>query len=188
VEIEVDLWSFAVMLTSILVDVSRSRMLYRAAKKFNSQALEADALHFGTDIWSSAVVVFGLVCVKVGELNPSLRFLDYADPVAAILVALIVAWVSVQLGRRTIDGLLDAAPPGMKQEIVRTVEALPGVGNCHHVRLRASGAKVFIDLHVLMDGSLALKEAHELTEKIERAIQTMHPNADVTVHPEPREE
>jgi cation diffusion facilitator family transporter len=188
VEIEVSLWSFAVMLTSILVDVSRSRMLYRAAKKFNSQALEADALHFSTDIWSSAVVVLGLVCVKIGELNPSLHFLDYADPVAAISVALIVVWISVKLGRRTIDGLLDAAPPGMKQEIARTVGALPGVENCHHVRLRVSGAEVFVDLHVLMDGSLTLREAHDLTEEIERAIQKMHPNADVTVHPEPRED
>ena len=185
VEIEVDLWSYVVMLTSVLVDVSRSRMLSRAAKKFNSQALEADALHFSTDIWSSVVVILGLVFVKMGELRPSLSFLDYADPAAAILVALIVAWVSVQLGRRAIDGLLDSAPPGLKQEIVRAVGALPGVENCHHVRMRASGAKIFVDLHVFMDGSLTLREAHELTEMIETSIKQMHPNADVTIHPEP---
>ncbi len=67
VKVEVNLWSFAVMGTSIAIDVSRSRVLARAAKKFNSQALEADALHFQTDVWSSAVVILGLICVKIGE-------------------------------------------------------------------------------------------------------------------------
>jgi len=71
IDIEVSLWSFVVMLTSIGVDLSRSRMLYRAAKQFHSQALEADALHFSTDIWSSVVVILGLVSVKVGKDDPT---------------------------------------------------------------------------------------------------------------------
>jgi cation diffusion facilitator family transporter len=60
IDLEVNYWSFTVMITSIVVDISRSRMLYRAARKYNSQALEADALHFSTDIWSSGVVILGL--------------------------------------------------------------------------------------------------------------------------------
>jgi hypothetical protein len=87
-DLEVNYWSFTVMITSIVVDVSRSRMLYRAAKKYNSQALEADALHFSTDIWSSAVVLFGLACVKLSQLIPGSAFLQSADAVAALIVAL----------------------------------------------------------------------------------------------------
>ncbi len=186
VEIEVTVWSFAVMLTSVVVDVSRSRMLYRMARKHNSQALEADALHFSTDIWSSGVVILGLVSVKLSEWVASLAWLRYADAVAAILVALIVVLVSVKLGLRTVYALLDTAPAGMEQKIIQAVEALPGIANCHNVRLRYSGPQLFVDIHVLVDGAQTLTQAHDLTEEIERTIQRFVPNADVTVHPEPR--
>jgi cation diffusion facilitator family transporter len=187
-EIEVTFWSFAVMATSIAVDVSRSRVLYRAARKHNSEALEADALHFSTDIWSSAVVILGLVCVKISDWMPSLSFLRYSDAVAAIVVALIVVGVSVKLGMRTVQALIDTVPPGTDQRIVAAVEALPGVTDCHNVRVRYSGPRPFVDVHVLLDGNQTLREAHELTEDIERAIQGVLPEADVTVHPEPRSE
>jgi cation diffusion facilitator family transporter len=185
-EIEVTVWSFAVMATSIVVDVSRSRLLYRTARKYHSDALEADALHFRTDIWSSSVVIVGLVCVKISEWAPAAGFLRYSDAVAAIAVALIVVQVSVQLGVRTTQALVDTAPPGVDRKVVAAVEALPGVTNCHHVRVRYSGARPFVDVHVLMDGTQTLREAHDLTERIERAIEQILPEADVTVHPEPR--
>ena len=160
-------------------------MLSRAAKKHNSQALEADALHFGTDIWSSLVVLLGLFCMKAQEWVKGCDFLRYADSVSALIVGAIVVWVSVQMGRRTIGVLLDAAPKGLERQVIKAVEALPGTFNCHKVRIRASGAALFIDLHVLMDGGKSLKEAHKLTDEIELAIQTIAPNADITVHPEP---
>ena len=185
-EIEVTLWSFAVMATSIVVDASRSRMLYRAARKHHSDALEADALHFRTDIWSSSVVILGLACMKISESVPSARILRYSDAVAAIVVALIVVYVSVKLGLRTVQSLVDAAPAGVDHQITAAVEALPGVTNCHHVRVRYSGPRPFVDIHVLMDGSQTLREAHDLTEQIERTIEQILPEADVTVHPEPR--
>lgn len=185
-DITVNVWSFAVMATSIVVDVSRSRMLYRAARKYNSQALEADALHFSTDIWSSAVVIFGLFCVKLSGWVPGLSFLLQADSVAAMLVGLIVVYVSVQLGIRTIQALLDHAPSGMEKKIISAVQALPGVEDCHSVRLRYSGPQLFVDIHILVDGNQSLREAHHLTEAIEQAIQQLAPNADVTVHPEPK--
>ncbi|HEY1206115.1 MAG: cation diffusion facilitator family transporter [Bryobacteraceae bacterium] len=185
-EIEVTLWSFAVMATSIMVDASRSRVLYRAARKYHSDALEADALHFRTDIWSSSVVILGLACVKLGEWAPAAGFLRYSDAVAAIAVALIVVQVSVKLGVRTVQALVDTAPAGADQRIVAAVEALPGVTNCHHVRVRYSGSRPFVDVHVLLEGSQTLREAHDLTEQIERAIEEILPEADVTVHPEPR--
>ena len=185
-EIEVTFWSFAVMATSIVVDASRSRMLYRAARKHHSDALEADALHFRTDIWSSSVVILGLVCMKISEWVPAARFLRYSDAVAAILVALIVVHVSVRLGLRTVQSLVDAAPAGVDRRITAAVEALPGVTDCHHVRVRYSGPRPFVDIHVLVDGSQTLSAAHDLTEEIERAIEQILPEADVTVHPEPR--
>ncbi len=187
VEIEVNFWSFAVMVVSIIVDVSRSRVLYRAARKYNSQALEADALHFSTDIWSSAVVIVGLASVKAGDLYPRVAWLRYADAVAAIVVALIVVQVSFRLGMRTMHALIDAAPAGLAERIAREVEKLAGVRDCHNVRVRYSGSQLFVDAHVLVDGDQSLRQAHELTDDIEAAIRHVVPDADVTVHPEPVE-
>ncbi|MCJ7663800.1 MAG: cation diffusion facilitator family transporter [Desulfobacterales bacterium] len=183
--LQVTFWSFAVMITSIVVDLSRSRVLYKAARKYNSQALEADALHFSTDIWSSGVVIVGLIGVKLSELLPSIAFLRHADSVAAIMVGLIVVYVSERLGIRTIQALLDVAPSGIEDKITAAVECLPGVADCHNVRLRYSGSQLFVDIHILVDGNQTLKEAHDLTEEIEHSIQQLLPNADVTVHPEP---
>ena len=185
VHVDASVWAFLVMLTSIGVDWSRSRMLYRVARKHNSQALEADALHFSTDIWSSLVVLLGLVCVVVAHRFPRFEFLFLADSVAALGVAVIVIVVSLQLGLRTIQALLDTAPAGLAEQITRTVEALPGVIDCHNVRLRYSGPHLFVDAHVHLDGRQTLDEAHALTERIEDVICSMVPAADVTVHPEP---
>ena len=185
VELKVTFWSFTVMITSIVVDVSRSRVLYRAARKYNSQALEADALHFSTDIWSSGVVILGLVCVKMSGSVPGLAFLHQADSIAAILVGLIVVYISVKLGVRTVQALLDVAPSGIERKIISAVEVLPGVTGCHNVRVRYSGPQLFVDIHVLLEGNQTLKDAHNLTEEIESTIQKLIPNADVTVHPEP---
>lgn len=184
-DLEVTVWSFAVMLISIVIDVSRSRVLARAAKKYRSQALEADALHFETDVWSSAVVILGLLCVKAGEWFPALGFLRNADAISALGVSTLVVWVSLQLGRRTIDALMDTAPAGMRERITAAVEAVPGVRDCHNLRIRYSGPMMFIDLHVLVDGQQTLSQAHQLTEIVESAIQDIVPHADVTVHPEP---
>lgn len=186
VKVEVNAWSFIVMGTSIAIDVSRSRVLARAAKKFNSQALEADALHFQTDVWSSAVVILGLLSVKCSEWFPSVGWLRKADAIAALGVSVIVMWISWELGRRTVDALLDSAPAGMEARILEAVSAVPGVHDCHNVRARHSGPSLFIDLHVLVDGNQTLFEAHALTEVIEGVIQEIAPGADVTVHPEPQ--
>lgn len=185
VKVEVNAWSFVVMGTSIAIDISRSRVLARAAKAYNSQALEADALHFQTDVWSSAVVILGLICVKIGGWFPQVEWLREADAVAALGVSVIVVWISWQLGRRTVDALLDSAPVGMEARILAAVEAVPGVHNCHNIRARYSGPMLFVDLHVLVDGNQTLFEAHALTEVIEGVIQEVVPGADVTVHPEP---
>jgi cation diffusion facilitator family transporter len=188
VEIEITFWSFFVMITSIVVDVSRSRVLRRTAKKYHSQALEADALHFSTDIWSSAVVVLGLVSVMIGERFPWLAWLRYADVVAAVVVAVIVIGVSWKLGIRTVQSLIDAAPPdGLVEQITVAAGGVPGIHDVHNVRMRYSGSQLFVDVHVLVDGAQSLRQAHDLTEEVERSIQHLMPNADVTVHPEPHD-
>lgn len=185
VQIEVNVWAFVVMITSIVIDYFRSRVLYKTARKYNSQALEADALHFSTDIWSSSVVIFGLICVKVGEWNPPWAFLYKSDSLAALGVALIVIYVSIELGIRTIQALLDVAPPGKVEEITSIVEAVSGVINCHNVRVRYSGPRLYIDTHILIDGNQSVEQGHAITEMVEEAIRKNSPEADVTVHFEP---
>jgi cation diffusion facilitator family transporter len=184
-DIEVTVWSFAVMAFSMIVDFSRSRMLSKAAKKHNSQALEADALHFSTDIWSSAVVIVGLAGVKLSEAHPALALLKNADAVSAICVAAIVLFVCGRMGMRTVQALLDAAPRGLNDRIKSVAESVPGIQDCHRVRARYSGAQLFVDAHVLVDGKQTLDQAHALTDEVEAAIERMAPGADVTVHAEP---
>jgi cation diffusion facilitator family transporter len=188
IQIEVTIWAFVVMVVSIIIDYSRSRVLYRAARKHRSQALEADALHFRTDIWSSSVVIGGLFLVKISDWVPSLAFLHRADAVAALAVAGIVIYISAQLGLRTIHGLLDTAPKDMVEQIKAIVESVPGVINCHNLRVRYSGPTLFVDAHILVNPNLSIVEAHDLTEKVEARIHTLAPGADITVHPEPKED
>jgi cation diffusion facilitator family transporter len=185
VEVDASIWAFLVMLVSITIDYSRSRVLMRAARKHNSQALEADALHFSTDIWSSSVVIVGLIGIRLSEVSSDLEFLQKADAVAALMVALIVIYVSVQLGKRTVAALLDTAPPGLVDQIRQAVVTVPGVVNCHQIRVRTSGPRLFADIHVTMEGSLSLSAAHALSEQIEQAIRQINPEIDVTVHEEP---
>lgn len=188
VHVTVSIWSFIVMGTSIIVDITRSRMLMRAARKHNSQALEADALHFSTDIWSSSVVILGLILVLVSRAFPSLTILEKADAIAALMVAVIVIFVAAQLGARSIQALLDAAPKnGEYDRIIKEVGGLKQVANVHAVRIRPSGAHWFVDLHVTMDGTTTLAESHRVTERIEKKVQAILPRSDVTVHVEPLE-
>lgn len=188
VHVEVSVWSFIVMGTSIVIDFTRSRILMRAAKKHNSQALEADALHFSTDIWSSSVVILGLILVLVSRAFPGLGFLEKGDAIAALTVALIVIYVAAELGLRSIQSLLDAAPGNATtQKIVAAVQAMKVVNDCHAVRIRPSGARWFVDLHVTMDGEISLNESHRITERIEKKVQEILPRSDVTVHVEPLE-
>jgi cation diffusion facilitator family transporter len=186
-QVEISIWSFIVMGTSIAIDITRSRILYRAAKKYNSQALEADALHFSTDVWSSSVVILGLIGVTISRLVSGLTWMSEADAIAALLVAVIVIFVSGELGWRTITALLDTAPKGMTERITAEVGKIKGIHDCHAVRIRPSGARWFVDLHVTMDGERTLNETHAITEKVEKKVHRILRESDVTVHVEPLE-
>ncbi|HET7841057.1 MAG TPA: cation diffusion facilitator family transporter, partial [Terriglobia bacterium] len=126
VHVEPSLAAFGVMFISITVDTFRSRALFRVARKYNSQALEADALHFSTDVYSSSVVVLGLVLVYIAEVQ-NIPWLRDADPVAALAVAGIVVYISLRLGKKTVDALVDAAPEGASAQVAEAVEGVPGV-------------------------------------------------------------
>lgn len=184
-KVNASVWTFLVISVSILVDLSRSRMLSRIAAKHRSQALEADALHFGSDVWSSVVVLVGLAGVRLGQRFAGLGFLQSADAAAGLLVAAIVVYVSVRLGLRAVQGLLDTSPSGVADQIKQRVECMEMVLDCHAVRVRHAGPHYFVDLHILLDGRLSLNTAHDLTEQVESAVKEILPGADVTVHPEP---
>jgi cation diffusion facilitator family transporter len=187
VKVEASIWSFIVMGTSIIIDYTRSRILYKAARKYKSQALEADALHFSTDIWSSSVVILGLIGLTIAKYVNGLSWMHKADSIAALVVALIVIFVSAELGYRTISALLDTAPKGLAEKVEKVSASVSGVVNAHAIRIRPSGAHTFIDMHITMDGNCTLNEAHAATEVIEQAIHAIISPADITVHVEPVE-
>src|SRR6202165_4029173 len=147
VEIQPSVAAFLVMLLSIAIDAWRSRALGRIATKYDSQALEADALHFSTDIWSSGIVVLGLALVLLGRIY-GIGWLRDADPVAALFVAGVVVYVSWRLARKTIDALLDAAPKGVRNQIVAAVSTVDGLLEVDRVRIRRAGNRYFAHLSI----------------------------------------
>lgn len=177
--IEVTVWSFAVVILSIAIDYTRSRALHRMAKKHNSQALEADALHFSTDIWSSAVVLLGLVCAKFE--------LYFADSVAALAVALIVLGVSVKLGRRAIDVLLDRAPKDLSDKVEALLKQQKEVKCYHDLQVRVAGADTFINVTIHLNPDLSLAQAHTISHKVEKIIRESITRCKVQIHYEPHE-
>lgn len=183
VAIEATVWSFVVMLVSILVDFSRSRALSRVARKYNSQALEADALHFSTDIWSSSVVIVGLGLVRLSEIVGA-EWLVKADAVSALGVAGIVIYVSVQLGRRAVAALLDAVPAGLREEFLHALR-VPGVLEVKRARIRRSGPDVFADVILTVPRDTPLERAHAIADQAEAAAGRVVFGADVVVHIEP---
>jgi cation diffusion facilitator family transporter len=185
VDIEPSLAAFLVMLFSMAVDWWRSRVLGRIAGKYDSQALEADALHFSTDIWSAGVVVIGLLLVLLGRIY-HVEWLRDADPIAALFVAGVVVSVSWRLARRTIDALLDAAPAGVRAQITGAVSRVEGVLEVDRVRIRRSGNRYFADLTVGLARTVTFQRSGQLVAAVTNAVHRILPDADVTVQPLPR--
>lgn len=175
--IDVGVWSYVVVIASIAIDSWRSRELMRAAKKYKSQALEADALHFSTDILSSFVVLLGLVCANFGYF--------FADSVAALGVALIVIWVSLRLSMRAVNSLLDKAPEGLHESVEKIISGVDGVVCLHDLRVRSVGPEYEIDVNVHVDPKLSLVDAHDISERVERAVSQKLGNIIINVHIEP---
>lgn len=180
------IFSFIVIVTSISIDWWRSTKLFRAAKKYKSQALEADAVHFSTDIWSSFVVLLGLICVKIYEWT-QLPIFYYADSVAALLVACIVVYVCWQLARKAIDSLLDKAPEQETSDIRKMIINFPGVITYHDLRVRYSGSHLLTDLTIHVDNTLSLIDAHVIADGLEKKFFEYDNEMMVNIHVEPHQ-
>ena len=186
VHIEPSLAAFGVMFLSMAVDWWRSRKLKKIADKYDSQALEADALHFSTDIFSSGVVALGLALVWAGA-HWQVGWLTKADPVAALLVSGVIVYVSSRLARRTIDALLDAAPAGYRNRIIDAALKVSGVIEVERARTRRAGNRYFADLTVGLARNVTFQRSGQVVAEITRAVRTILPNADVVIHSVPRE-
>ena len=184
--VEPSAWAMGVMLISITIDTFRSRALFRVARKFNSQALEADAVHFSTDVYSSSVVILGLILVYVAE-DKNIPVLRNADPIAALVVAGIVVYISMRLGKRTVDALVDAAPAGASDQISEAVSSVPGVLNHERIRVRQSGERLFVDFQVMLESNIPFEHAQSVVKVVEAKVHELFPTADVVIRAAPRE-
>jgi cation diffusion facilitator family transporter len=170
--------AFAIIALSILVDFFRARALGRVAKATSSDALEADALHFRTDMVSSIAVLIGLGGVALGY--------SQADAVAALVVAVFIGIAGWRLGRRTIDTLTDTAPAGVSERIATIARRVPGIVTVERVRARPAGAVLFVDLAVGVSRTLPLDRVTAIKERLIRAVRADLPEAEITITTEPR--
>ena len=180
-------WGVGVMLASSGVNVVVSRALFKVGRETHSQALLADAWHLLTDVWTSAGVMAGLLCIWLGGLLLPQADLRWIDPVAALLVALLIlkaAWdLTISSGR----DLIDASLPSAEREWIaqRIADLVPQACGFHDLRTRKAGPRRFIELHLEVPQGMSVAESHRLTERIEEAIALRYGEVDVTVHVEP---
>lgn len=170
-------WAVLIVLASVVIDYNRARVLEAAGRKHSSEALEADALHFSSDMWSSLVVLFGLAAVWFGY--------PQADAIAAIIVAVFVALAGLRLGRRTLSTLLDAAPEGVVKRIAELVGETEGILSIRRNRVRRAGAALFIDLDVNVRRTLPLEQVTVIRDRLAERIRKFFPQADVTINAHP---
>ena len=185
VEIEPTLLAFLVMFVSMGIDLWRSRALGKIAIKYDSQALQADALHFSTDIWSSAVVALGLLLVLLGR-KWHIPWMIQADPVAALFVAAVIILVSTRLALKTVDALLDTAPPGARGQIMSVLRDVDGLLEVDRVRIRRAGNRHFADISVGLARNVTFQKSGQVADEVTRAVHRVLPNTDVVVHSIPR--
>lgn len=171
--VQLNIWAYVVIIVSISIDVGRVRALKRVARKYSSQALEADALNFSTDILSSLVVLFGLAAVQLG--------VAWADAAAAIGVALFIITATVRMGKRAVDVLLDRAPADIERTIRKTVSAFPEILAISGLRLRSDGRTAFGALNLDVDRSLTFSRAAELKQRLDEELKRGLPQADISI-------
>jgi len=184
VHIHPSVTAILVLLAAMGIDITRARTLNRVAQKYPSEALEADALHFSTDVWSTFVVIVGISGAWIGQ-RFGVPWLSYADAIAALGVASVILWIGGRLGKQTLDGLLDVAPSGVRERIENAVTEMQDVLGVNRVRVRRSGHRYFVDITVSVPRTTSLEQAHATSDAVERRIAQIVP-ADVVVHIEPR--
>jgi len=185
VEIRNSEWPMLVVLCSIGVDLWRARKLKKVADRTGSTALATDAFHFASDIYSSLAVLCGLGASWIGA-HYSIAGLQYADPMAAILVSLLILRLTLRIGDEAIGVLVDKIPAGTQHRVLREVEGVPGVLAVEQARVRRAGARYFADLTLALPRSYTFEHTNELVSLATEAVHSILPNADVVIHTAPR--
>ena len=177
-----------IALAASLVNLGVGLVLLRVGRRTGSIVLEADGHHLMTDVWTSFAVVSGLGIVELSR-RMGLTGWEVLDPIVALAVAANIVWTAWRLILRSFNGLMDHALPEAEQAAVRAaIQALmrPGL-HFHALRTRQAGTRRFVDFHLLVPGRWSVREAHDLTERVEAAIRDALPSAEITVHIEPIE-
>src|SRR6187401_485420 len=176
--VEATVAAFVVIIASVVVDFFRARLLYRVARETGSEALEADALHFSSDMWSSLAVLAGLGGVALGY--------PWADAAAALVVAIFILVAGWRLGRRTIETLTDTAPEGSAERISAIARRVGGVVAIERVRARSVGPTLFVDLVVAVSRTLPLDRVAAIKTAVSDAVRAEMPGTEVDVVTQPR--
>jgi cation diffusion facilitator family transporter len=173
--VEVTWYALAVIIVSIAIDFNRSRSLLKVAKATGSQALEADALHFASDMYSSLAVLIGLILTYFG--------VTFADSLSACLVSVMIFSAGINLGKKSLAVLMDEAPTGVSAHICKLAKTVIGVVGIHDVNVRSlDGTRIFTDLSIYIDGSKTLREASIIKQEVENLIASTYEGAHIIVH------
>lgn len=183
--VRITVWPFAVLLLSMTVDLLRSRALARTARLTNSPALEADAMHFGMDMWSSLAVIVGLFINYLGT-RLHWEWLRLGDPLSAIVVSIIITKVCWRLTRQAIDVLTDTSPKDVRRRILEELGHVEGVLAVEQVRVRRSGNRHFVDLALAMPRNISFQRSERTKEEVANAVHRVLPDADVLPYAVPR--
>ena len=179
----------AVMLFSSAVNIIVSEILFRVARSTDSVALEADAWHLRTDVYTSAGVMAALALIMAGgKLFPGVYF-DWLDPVVAIGVAILIIRAALHLTLKSGHDLLDGRLPEQEENWIKEYikGKMPPVRGYHDIRTRKSGPRRFIQFHLLLDKEMSLEASHKIASDIQAAIGRQFLSTTVTIHTEPYE-
>jgi cation diffusion facilitator family transporter len=180
------IWPVLVLVASIIVDYWRSRQLLAVARLTGSPALETDAFHFASDIWSTLAVLAGLAASWLG-MRFGIHWLQFADPFAAIVVSLMILRLTLHLTRETIAALMDEIPAETRQRVIRSVAGVDGVMAVEQARVRRSGAVYFADLTLALPRRSTFEHTGEVVRAATEAVHHALPGTDVVIHTIPRE-
>lgn len=180
-------WGVGVMLLSAVVNMMVSRLLFKVAKETDSIALEADAWHLRTDVYTSVGVMASLALMWVGHLIIPDSNLYWLDPVAAIGVALLILRTAYKLTLQSGRDLMDMTLPEEEEKAIRTLimAQRPLMHGFHQLRTRKAGNFRFVDFHIKVDPDMSVEESHKITDELSKSIEQLFPNTSVTVHTEP---
>lgn len=180
-------WGIGVMIISVVVNQIVSALLFRVAKETDSIALEADAWHLRTDVYTSAGVMTSLALIWSGRVFfPGLN-LDWLDPVTALFVAVLIIKAACDLTMRSSQGLLDTTLPPEEDEWIRQriVDHRPSVCGFHQLRTRKSGHIRFVEFHLKVDPDMSVQVSHAITEDLSEEIEKRFQSTSVMIHIEP---